>query len=347
MSEAKDTNQRILDEITYQAFTQPWPGRNGPRNSKVLAGILRECSHRGTQTLAIGLMHFGPDIGIAKYDAIKGALEDLAAEGWIQFDLGRQDDWTTGEPGKPSHITLLPRLAPSGSFRPEALPLPSLDIFRSGELGSASYLTLAMVMVQWQLGESYDPAPMGISDLVRLTGMTKVRVIRLMGKMIEAYPVIKKDGKYRFHRLDELTNRHTYSDEKAVPHRERLAAHEKARVAYFAPPQEQEQEQEPTEAVETIIEPTPVDPVDEAARAKVLAMLEELTMRSRSYGTRPVSKPPPREPNKPQQDYTFVHPYKRNCRCGEKPGHAIHNTYKAGDYERLVERIQNKQMAAA
>ena len=182
MSETRDT-QQVLGEITFDAFTRPWPGRNGPRNAQVLAGVLRYAWQRRSLTIAVGLMEFGAEIGIASYEAIRNALVQLEAEGVLRFDLGQQDNWKLGgELGKPSHITLHPLVAPTGTDSPESLPLPTLDMFQYDELGSAGYLALARIMMEPYTERSYESL-VGISDIVRLTGMTKSRVIRLMAEL--------------------------------------------------------------------------------------------------------------------------------------------------------------------
>ncbi len=245
--------REVLAEITYSSFTHPWPGRHGPRDAMVLSGVLRECWHRRSLGLDIALMQFGPEVGLVSYEGIRDALTNLERIGYFGFVLGKEDDWKPGgEMGRPSKITLNPRTNPTGTFWPTNLPLPSLDLFSYDELGPGGWLILASIIIASRLGEfddqKYSDQPvLGIADLVRLTGMNKGRTIEVMKNMVENGPAFKRDRKYQFYNLADLSDRHTYSDYKTRDRREKLALDRKRRSNHYRPPKPEE----PAEVVMT------------------------------------------------------------------------------------------------
>ena len=180
--DSRDT-ETILSEIAFAAFSRPWPDTTGPRNARVLAGLLR----RGDLTVVIGLDKFAVEVGLNDWRIVKAALEDLAEEGWGSFELGDAEKWDPDgieEPGKPSTFTLNPRTAPAGSFNSMRLPEPTLDLFTHGDggIGSAGYLLFARLLVESR-DETHPRPVVGIQDIIRLTGMTKWRAQRLLPKL--------------------------------------------------------------------------------------------------------------------------------------------------------------------
>ena len=228
--------EQVLAQIAFSAFDRPWPGRNGPRNARVLVGLLRHASQWKGLTVVTGLRGFGVEIGITRYKAIHDALADLEAEGHIGFILGEKErygpDLVVEEPGKPSHIILHPRISPTKSVDPRLLPSPTIDIFREHDeqLGSAGWFLLTRIfMATLDENPVWPPRSLlGVMDLMDLTGMSQSRVKRLMTKMVKVLPGVKKEGnKYRFTLMrdaDGVTsrfNRDHYSQNKLYVHQER------------------------------------------------------------------------------------------------------------------------------
>jgi hypothetical protein len=229
--------QLVLAEIAFSAFGRPWPGRNGPRNARMLAGLLRHASQWKGLTVVTGLRGFGLTVGLTDFRTIHDALADLAEEGHVGFVLGEKErygeDLVVEEPGKPSRITLRPRITPTGSVDPKLLPSPTIDIFREHDeqFGSAGWFLLTRIfMATLDDNPCWPSSPLlGVVELMDLTGMARSRVERLMTKMVKLTAGVEKEGhKYRFWMVrddDGVTsyfNRNNFSQNKHYVHQERL-----------------------------------------------------------------------------------------------------------------------------
>ena len=211
-------DQRVLDEITFAAFTRPWPGETGPTDARVLAGLLQA----GRLTVATPFDQFGHEVGLANR-TVHQSLERLAAEGWGGFEVGDPDrygpDHQIEERGKPSIFTLNPRTSPTGSYSPMELPWLISDLFTRDELGSAGWFLLARLLVEHR--DEFDPTPVvGVADIMRLTGMTKWRAQRLLPKLTKVGRVEDRKATIYWLRETTETNRsHSIFDNQA--HRDR------------------------------------------------------------------------------------------------------------------------------
>ena len=143
------------------------------------------------------------------------------------------EDLVVEEPGKPSHITLHPRINPTETVDPKLLPSPTIDIFREHDeqLGSAGWFLLTRIfMATLDDNPCWPSRPLfSVVELMDLTGMARSRVERLMTKMVATLAGVKKEGhKYRFNfvRDDDgvgsYFNRDNFSQNKHYLHQERL-----------------------------------------------------------------------------------------------------------------------------
>jgi hypothetical protein len=209
----------VIDELTDAALTSPWPGRNGPMDARILSACLCQARRMNSLTIRTGLRELAYEAGLTEFKPVKFALERLAEKGWLGFELGDPDvygpDGEIRESGRPSRITLNLRVTPStGSINPMRLPTLTLDIFREHDqqLGSAGWFAMTRIFMETR-DESDRPWPLlGVVDIVRLTGMDRRRVERLMKRMIEAKVISYKEGhKYHFMVKDPDANSSYYN----------------------------------------------------------------------------------------------------------------------------------------
>jgi hypothetical protein len=228
----KKGNRDIIASICYQAFSSPWPskvrdgmrgkesGIDGARAARVLAGVLQVAWSKGSLSVVTGLEPLGYAVGLVGHYAVRDALNDLQELGWLKFRIGTQDDWRAeGKSGQPSVIELLPKSGEEG-LNPHSLPLLTLDMFRHEELGHPGWW--AVTRIWFETRDDFQPNPVvGVADVVRLTGMTRGRVKRLLPKMAAKFGQ-KVGNKYSLGMIREACTRDTYTDYRQDKHRERL-----------------------------------------------------------------------------------------------------------------------------
>jgi len=75
-----------LERISYAAVTAEWPGRNGPRNFRILCTLLKRQREMGSLTLVarVGLRELSVWAGLSdNAKQSKAALADLEKGGWL------------------------------------------------------------------------------------------------------------------------------------------------------------------------------------------------------------------------------------------------------------------------
>jgi hypothetical protein len=335
-SQDRDTEQ-ALAEITFAAFTRPWPGETGPTDARVLAGLLRQ----GKLTVDTALDSFSHEVGLANR-TVHASLLRLAAEGWGKFELGDPDRWGSDhqleEPGKPSTFTLHPRTDPTGAYSPMELPWLISDLFTRDALGSAGWLLLARLLVEHR--DEAEPMPtlpvVGVADIIRLTGMTKWRAQRLLPKLTKVGRVEDRKATIYFLRDTTETDRSTFDCqayyERQKKHDARSLRRNEARKAQ----KEANKPPAPPDQYEAVQEPEMTETDWEERRVANLAIIASIT---RDRVTQPEPKPKAGlSPLSPQvllarlkREGRVYHGFTRGC-CDHPPGHEIH-TKAAGDYE--------------
>jgi hypothetical protein len=180
LSDENRSDQQVLAEIAFAAFSRPWPGETGPTDARVLAGLLQA----GQTTVKVPLDKFAHEVGLTNR-TVKTALERLDEAGWGKFEVGDPDRYDSDgleQRGKPSTFTLNPRTNPTGTYNPDELPWLLADLFSRDELGSAGWLLLARLLFEHR--DERDPQPLvNTSDIVQLTGMSMRRAQRLLAKL--------------------------------------------------------------------------------------------------------------------------------------------------------------------
>ena len=209
--------RRQVENICYLAVSRPWPsshrdgvrgkvvgGFDGARAARVLGAVLVRAHAMASLDLRFNLRILAYEAGFARYEAVRDALEDLAAAGWVEFTLGTQHFYnydTLVKKGEGSRVKLLPKPI-EGSYSPKRLPPLDLDCFSDEGSGTPGWLVIARLRFKYQEQRVVE---LGLGELADLTGMTYERVKRSMPKMADEQ-LCQKDGrKYEFHQ-DLLEN---------------------------------------------------------------------------------------------------------------------------------------------
>jgi hypothetical protein len=191
-----------IDGLTHLALNQPWPGRNGARDFRVLVGVLQQAALGKCELeVVVPLEPFAAQIGLVKHEGVRDSLLDLEANGWLSFELGTPDTFGTDyERGTASRVTLLPRTS-EGKVNPLALPDPTHEIFREhdGAIGSAGYLTVCQL---WKSRD--DRIVVTARELTETTGLSRDRISRRLLPKLVVLLHGEIDGSSRVFRAVEL-----------------------------------------------------------------------------------------------------------------------------------------------
>jgi hypothetical protein len=240
----RQNNQDTIESLCYQALSLPWPsktrdgvrgkesGIDGARAVRVLVGVLQTAWSQGSLTVVTGLEPLGYIVGLTGHYAVRDALYDLQELGWVKFEIGTQDDWSTDRRPKPSVIRLIPRPGGEG-LNPKDVPMLTLDLFRDGELGTAGWWAATRIWIESR--DEFEPNPiMGVTEVVRLTGMSRSRVKKLLPRMAEKIGS-KVGSKYSFAMIRHLCDRGIFTDYKQEKQRERLRLNRSQKGKYDKP----------------------------------------------------------------------------------------------------------------
>lgn len=207
-----------LEEITDFAVSQPWRGRSGARNFRLLCTVIRRIGLNGHRSLKIttDLPSLAFDAGLAYGSVIHDALAELADAGWLRWEIGDASYFV--EDRNPSEIELLPQTS-TGRFNVRQLPDPRLSLYAKDEGGSSAYLLIARVIKDGRASYSH-------KDLATLTGLGLRTVERKMKKL--SYHFRKVDGRWRQDDLQSACEKDIYDYAK---HEDRIEALEARREA--------------------------------------------------------------------------------------------------------------------
>jgi hypothetical protein len=84
----KQDTTPLLERIAHKAVSQTWTGRSGPRNFRVLAGLLKRQEWLGSSSLwcRVGLRELAVRSGLSdNTKQVSKALAALAADGWLTY----------------------------------------------------------------------------------------------------------------------------------------------------------------------------------------------------------------------------------------------------------------------
>lgn len=174
------------EAYAYRAVSQPWPGRNGPRDFRVLWSLLRQTSfsHGQPFTISCALRWLSISSGLGDGSrTITEALTELEKGGWLHFTPGSKREWKGDRwTGEQSTIELIPP-EPVG-FWPITRLDPRADLW--SELGSAGFLIVSRML--------FEPKDYSARELAELTGVPYRTVTQTMAK--RATPVVKLGRRY-------------------------------------------------------------------------------------------------------------------------------------------------------
>jgi hypothetical protein len=220
----KPNTSADLKNLAHLAVHRSWKGR--ARSLQVLATILRLLTDYGSSSLVLLVnlkwLSVNSGLGLNGHQA-RDALADLEAEGWLTYELGHGS--IVKDDRRPTKITLLPKTI-SGSFKIEELPLPTLDIFSTGQLGHAGYVIFTKVLAEY-VGSGYARQSYTLGEIADLTGLPYSTVARTMSKRSEAWSLAdtyKSEGRYVFKEPWQVSARGALSDSIHYERRLKLEA---------------------------------------------------------------------------------------------------------------------------
>jgi len=236
-----DKHEVELERITDLAIGRPWPQRNGARNLRVLATLIRWSLRTGYLNIRTDLEGLAVNAGLANSNRIHEALNTLEADGWLKWTVG--DGSVNPEGRKASVIELLP-VDHTGRSPVKLLPDPRLGIYSYdttvvGHGGSPAYLLVCRMSFNRGVTKLRT-----LKDIETLTGLSHGAVSRLMPKMLVAIQK-QPDGTYGWHSDDAAYAHGAYDESKSE---ERATKRIESRVAdgthdvrgVRIPPKEQE-----------------------------------------------------------------------------------------------------------
>lgn len=261
--------EKQVEVLAGLVKSQPWPGRNGARNCRVLVALLKRVWTKGSSSLTIktDLWSLVADSGLGRYQAVKESLRELEEQGWLKFTLGEprhysaKDVW---QPGIQSVITLLPRESDK-DYQVKYLPDPRLSLYDYGQAGSAGYLIICSLL-------DCDPKPYSVADISKKTGLNTRTIYRTMPKLLAHFRIVNEG--YLPVDLEDACAHGSYDEERSNKLRAKLMARREAEAIVAAVEAEVVQE-----AVALVAAPLPAEVVTEP-----LGNTQALIRRMESYG---------------------------------------------------------------
>ncbi len=170
----RDKIRNQIEIVAHHVASRPWP--HGAREARVMGTVLRRCVKQNTLMTEFSLWSLADESGLAGWESVRDALEDLQAGGWLAVVPGETDKYEKGqfeptEKGKPTVVRLLRKTGPQ--YPVEKLPNGARDEF-AGAPGNSRYLFVMRVLFEGRTEGLTRP------EIEKMTGLSRETVQRLV-----------------------------------------------------------------------------------------------------------------------------------------------------------------------